>query len=758
MAAPSVFPQDADGRPVLFYLWRLALVVTAAINLSAFWFLLQYRYSGEHYRADPTVPGGIELTWIEVSVCVAIVAVVLSWRNADASRRLVRAGLVATAVSMIVLMKTLAGAPLRCLDAILFSVACGWAMVVWLRTGEALNPDRTLPLRLGGCGWHPKTVTALAAAVWIAGAGLFLYYMRQQVHYLNNLALGYVDCGDPARLMYNTLHNARELFMRVNPDKALFYDHFLPGVLPVVPLWSLWPDLKLTILLQVVAVLGCAIPIYWIGTEVFRDKAAALLVVAVWLVFPSTSLFIYCGSYGFRWGDLCLPLYFLALACWLKDRRGCALLFAVWAILIKEEAAILIGTFGVYLALFEKRRWMGAVIAIAALAYFLLISSVILPAMTHRGYMAQNIFADLGASKWEILLSPLTKPRIFWGRLFEPSSLYFAALLLAPVLFVPLKRPAVLSIGSLIFLVDCLHPTLKSICYWYQAALLPVVFWALVAALRTDHTARQRATLSGAVVAGVLLSLFFGNTCWSKDTFLPPLSPGRLHLVQRMGRQIDRSSSLFATQRVAAHFITQKYLYVDLPLPSSIDYVLLDLRDSWREIPDVSWLRGLCALQRQVAARPDLHLVDAEDGLLLYARHGVPLDPRTLVERDALPSDATPTERNLTPGVKIVGFKVDPVPPPEGDMRLDLMRVTIFSAATAPTNADLAVRCTLQSHTIGTETDSFVSKLQPLGQGIWPIARWLPGKVYTESFLISLPAGMSREQFSVDITAIPLTD
>jgi len=89
---------------------------------------------------------------------------------------------------------------------------------------------------------------------------------------------------------------------------------------------------------------------------------------------------------------------------------------------------------------------------------------------------------------------------------------------------------------------------------------------------------------------------------------------------------------------------------------------------------------------------------------------------------------------------------------------LDLVRVTIFSAVTTLTNTDLAVRCTLQSHTIGAETDSFVSKPQPLGQGIWPIARWLPGKVYTDNFFISVPAGMRKNQFFIDIAAIPLTD
>jgi uncharacterized membrane protein len=721
-----------------------------AATLGGFWLLLGYRYSPENYSSCAITLDTVEFVWIGLALAAAVVTLVMLFPKCEKWPACVRSTIPLAVVSLVILAKSFLHAPLHCYDAILFCAAFGWR-IVWLIDGNS----RALSVNPGDETKHAKFA---GLAVWMSVLLLGSYYVWQQIHYLNNLALGYVDCGDPARIMYNTFHNPRELFLRVNPDKPLFYDHFQPGILPFIPLWLLWPDIKVTILLQVLATVGCVIPIYWIGKEVLRDKAAALLLAAIWLVFPSTSLFVYCGSYGFRWGDICLPLYFLALACWIKERRAWALLFAVWAILIKEEAAIPIGTFGLYLAIFEKRWRLGPVLGLAAFAYFLLISSVILPAMGHRAYLAQGIFAELGAGRWDILLSPLMKPHIFWGKLLAPSTFYFGALLLAPLLFVPLKKPSVLFVGSMIFLFDCLHPMLKSICYWYQAALLPVVFWALVAALRTNGPARQRATLSGAVVTGVLLSLFFGNTCWSKDTVPPPLSPGRLHLVQRMGRQIDRGSSLFATQRVAAHFITQKYLYVDPPLPSFIDYVLLDLRDSWMETPDVSWLRGLCALQRQVAARPDLHLVDAEDGLLLYARHGVPLDPRTLVERDALPSDAMRTELNPAPGVKIVGFKVDPMPPPEGNTRLDLVRVTIFSAVTTLTNTDLAVRCILQSRTIGADTDSFVSMPQPLGQGIWPIARWLPGKVYTDNFLISVPAGMGKNQFSIDIVALQLTE
>ena len=756
MIAVSAASANVGGRPATPHPWHLTLVIMVAINLAAFWFLLQYRYSPEKYRTALVNFGRIEIVWTVISICAAIAVVVSSWRNPDASRRLVRAGLVVTVVSVGVLVETLAGVHLRCLEAILFSAALGWAVVFWLRANKTLDFDQTISLRLGTRCWHPKIVNVLAAAVWLATAGLFFYYMAQQIYYLNNLALGYADCGDYARIMFNTIHNPRELFLRVNPDRPLFYDHIQLGALPFIPLWFLWPDLKLTILLQVLAVLGCALPIYWIGKEVFHNKSASLLLAVVWLVFPSTSQFIYSGSYGFHFGSLCLPLYFLALVYWIKEQRGPALLFALWAVLIKEEAAILVGTFGLYLIFFEKRRWLGTGIAVTAFAYFLLCTSVIIPSMNHQGYPAQRVFADLGATKWEILFSPWTKPQIFWGKLLTPSTFYFVALLMGPLLFVPLGKPSVLLIGSMILLFDCLYPALKSICYWYQAGLLPVVFWALVEVLRTKDVTWQRATLSGAVVSGILFSIFFGNTFWSETPLLLLPAPGRLHIVQQMGRCIDRGGSLLATQRVAAHFITQRHLYVDSPVPSSIDYALLDLRDSWRETPGVHWLQGLRSLQRQVEARPDLRLVDAEDGLLLYARHGVPINPRTRVERDTLPWDMIHTEWDLAHGAEIVGFRTDRMPTPESNKRMGLMRVTIFSSVTGQTDVDLAVRCILHYGMIGSDTDSFVSELQPLGQGIWPVARWLPGRFYADDFLVRVPAKLTNQPFTITFASAVL--
>ncbi|HTS17270.1 MAG TPA: DUF2079 domain-containing protein [Verrucomicrobiae bacterium] len=714
------------------YQWSLALAASAAVSLAAFWILLGTNFSPEMYWALPTAPGNLEIIWM----CLATAATVLLLRSAarhpDECHRWFNAALPTSAAAVFILAKHLFGFHSHVIDPILFCTACGWTITLCWRDPAPSN-------RSG----------LLAFVVVSAAIGLTVYYVIQQIRYFNSFQLGYADCGDYARTMFNSLYNPRELFLRVNPDRPLFYDHLQPGFLPFVPLWFLWPGIPITILLQVLAVTSCAIPIYWIGQKLLQDKAAALLLALTWLVFPPASQFIYSGSYGFHCGTLCLPLCFLAVALWLDNRPGGALLFAAWAILLKEEAAIPIGTFGLYLALFGGRRRLGLVMSGIAFAYFLLVTALIIPAITHQPYMALSHFPGMGRSHSTLLLSPVANPRVFWGNLLAPSTLYFAVLLLAPLLFVPLRKPSILFIGSLVFVFDCLNPTLKSIRYWYQLALFPVVFWALAAALSRATRERQRAVLSATTTAGILLSLFFGNTFWSKTTTVPlPPLPDRPRIVQRMAHKIDPQTSLFATQRVAAHFVTQKYLYVYPPVPQDIDYVLLDMRDLWRATGNLNRLKSIRATQRQAEALPQLRLIDAEDGVLLYARHGESIEPRRLVERDVLPTNVIRQSAELGKGVTFEGYTIATLPSDDTDH--DRILVTMFSSVAAPVDVDLAVRCHVElEHATSPAPPIASTRFQPLGQSIWPINHWLPGKYYADEFRIDLPAGSVASGLSI---------
>jgi hypothetical protein len=264
----------------------------AVASLAAFGLLLDHRYLPENFQVASALPYTVEFPWFVAALVTVACGLVIFLRKNWLWRDAVRAALPLAASSLLVLARSLLRVPIQTYDMMLFAVAAGWTTWLWLEKNGILASQ--------------QFARALRIGVWSAAILLAGYQFYLQVRYLNDLALGYADCGENARLMFNTMTNPRELFLRVNPNKPLFYDHFYPGILPFMPLWLLWPDLKLTIALQIVAVFGVVVPLYFVGKRAFCDEMSPLLLVAAWLLYPSTSQFVYSASYGFRWGNMCL--------------------------------------------------------------------------------------------------------------------------------------------------------------------------------------------------------------------------------------------------------------------------------------------------------------------------------------------------------------------------------------------------------------------------------------------------------------------
>jgi uncharacterized membrane protein len=720
--------------------WLRSVCLTAILGLavSAFWFSLGYYYSPENYLTTPTELDTVALVWFSAALSVVVAIVVSVSRDATRCQSMLLASIPLGIAGTIVIGKVILGMPLRFLDVLLLSLACGLSVSCGMRRWKYLARENS---RL------------LAIIVWSGAAAMGAYFIWQQIGYLNNLALGFHDCAEEARLMFNTLNNPRELFLAYNPDHPIFADHFRPGVLPFVAFWFFMPRVELTILFQVAATVGVAIPLYWIARERWNDKTAALFLVVGWLAYPSMSQLIYNASYGFSWGRLCLPLYFIALWLWLRGRSGWALTAILWAVLIKEEAAVFLGMFGLYLAIFQRRRRLGCALAIGGFVYFWLAIAVIIPMFNGGKYKMLAYFAGLGEGQQQILLSPVTKPTQFWGRLFEVPSFYLLGCLLVPLLLLPLRKPKVLFVASVPFVFICLwrNPNVKSICYWYQTGLLPILFWALIEALHTgaDETAKiaRRASMLGVAVAGMTLSIYCGNTFWSKDGVVTQLTPGRLAVVKRLGARIDPNGTLVATERLAAQFVKQRYLSIMPTLPTQTDYVFMDFRDNWRMAADTGRLREMRAFQHRVETQPALNLLAVEDGLVLYGRKSNGVDASKIVEREVLPSDAVQERLPLGHGVVFAGYTVTALPPVIGSQNQRL-RVTTFGTVTQPVQVDLAVRAVLTFGS-GPSREIVASPLEPLGQCIWPTYRWEVGKFYTDEFTMDVPAGLSGQPYTV---------
>src|SRR5271170_1293895 len=96
--------------------WFALLVAITTTVLVAFWILLGQRYSPENYKVAPMVCDTVEFAWLGGSLAAAVCGLVLSLRHHDAWRRLARGALPLAAVSLVILAKSLLGAPIRMYD------------------------------------------------------------------------------------------------------------------------------------------------------------------------------------------------------------------------------------------------------------------------------------------------------------------------------------------------------------------------------------------------------------------------------------------------------------------------------------------------------------------------------------------------------------------------------------------------------------------------------------------------------------------
>jgi uncharacterized membrane protein len=426
-------------------------------------------------------------------------------------------------------------------------------------------------------------VTTLLAALAIA----WWYYQGQGAY--DDYLLGYHDFGHFARRVVNTWEGRG--FLKETPGTPAFWDHFNPGLALLAPLWGLWPNAKLFVLLQAICLALPAPILFAIVRAWGGSPRAAACWAAAYLAFPVVGQLNLNYSYGWHPVSLALPLIFFSIWALLVRRYAVAALAAVLACSFKETVLVTMGCLTAVLAVgawLEKRRthpskgqsaWdslqriVGTRHVVATLARawasvgnhglatvatkakpkaklprplsarlsmwswlavwaLITIAFVLIYKLTPFAQFQTARFDNLGSTAVEIGLSPLLRPRAFWGQVLRAESLLFLLTLLAPLGLGTLRRGwLILSAAALPILVLLAWEHLPATCiaFQYVTTLVPVFFVAAVSggAARGDAASAQGgSSCSGglltsgasALAACLTASVFFGALPWSSPT------------------------------------------------------------------------------------------------------------------------------------------------------------------------------------------------------------------------------------------------
>ena len=354
--------------------------------------------------------------------------------------------------------------------------------------------------------WRQHRIPLLLALLWTAVLTGYAWARHMRINSTT------YDLGIKAQVIWNTWQG--DWFASSVEVTHYLGDHVQLIFLLLAPLFGLWQDVRVLLLVQAILLSLGALPVYRIARRHLADPLLAALFSAVYLLFP---LLGFVNRFDFHPVVFTIPFFLLAYDLLEGDHPGWASLFIVLALSLREEVGLTVFAFGLYVAFFMGRRTLGLVWACGGLVWSLTAIFVIIP--TFRGGASDTVgrYAWLGDSPADIALALLIKPVQVLQHLLVPYRALVPVKLLLPTGFLALLAPTPLlvTVPSLAYNLLSETPSQSSIYFQYLAPAVPFLF---IAAIQGASRAQgwldgRRATLIVALWlgAGTLLAWIWDN-------------------------------------------------------------------------------------------------------------------------------------------------------------------------------------------------------------------------------------------------------
>ncbi|MCU0522430.1 MAG: DUF2079 domain-containing protein, partial [Anaerolineae bacterium] len=338
--------------------------------------------------------------------------------------------------------------------------------------------------------------------------------------------------------------------------------------------WLYWihsgPETLLVV--QAFLVGSGVVPLYLLGRHWGARPLVALGMASLYLAHPALQ-----GAllFDFHPDVLSAPLLLWAFYSALRRSYTGFWTALVLALMTKENVALIVVAFGVYLAFQRTRRSMGIATSVIGILWFGLCFFLILPRFnpgTGSNYVVR--YSAYGGSWSEIVLAFLTRPGSLWRVLVDPSTVAYSNALWMPYGFMSFLAPEVLAIA-------------RTITYHYSVIIAAVSALAAVrGATRTatwlearsvgqDRVARALCGLAVICTVRFQVSQYGTIRFWGpeyRDTY-------RVSEHDRIGvrflEQVPAGAPVSAQSDIAPHISERRAIYV-FPTVNDAEYVLLD--------------------------------------------------------------------------------------------------------------------------------------------------------------------------------------
>jgi uncharacterized membrane protein len=304
--------------------------------------------------------------------------------------------------------------------------------------------------------------------------GYFVLFSAGSIYKLETLRQGF-DLAGNEQTIWNTMHGR---FFRTSVFALMDYDFDDGPVLlqlPLAVLYAIYPSTYTLLVLQTLAIVLGALPLFWLGRDLWGRPSAGLVAASLYLLHPTVQT-INLYEFQYRSFSMCFALF--AFYFFEKRRWWLWALFLFLAMATKTESALLVIVFGLY-ALLRRRRWDWVVPPVlAGAAWFYVALFVVVPHFTKGGdSFVGSIYSYgfLGDSFGEVIRNMVTRPFFVLQQILQPAKVRFLLTVFFLSGFLPLLSPMELLLAAPIFFINLISPNRVqfSIYYQYQGLTVP---------------------------------------------------------------------------------------------------------------------------------------------------------------------------------------------------------------------------------------------------------------------------------------------
>jgi len=384
---------------------------------------------------------------------------------------------------------------------------------------------------------------------------------------------------------------------------AWFGDHASLILVPLAPLYALFPFPLTLLALQALALGLGAVPVFRLARRELSHDAAALAFAAVWLLQPALG---WVALFEFHPETLAAPMLLAAFAAVRAGSWRWATAWALIALTAREDVALVIGALGLYA--FTLRRpgavRFGLTCLAAALVWLGFYFGLAKPSLAGGGEAYAGMYRAWGASLPEALRAMVADPLRVVAALFSTpgspaDSLFKQQLwvqLLLPVAFLALASPLTLAIALPVLAEHLLSFRTQQHVIAYQYAVLIVPFVVAAAVLGARRIPASRAVVAGVALAAALVSAALfgplgGAPARARARAIEHTVPTGFERAMRPHREAALSrirdggvvASFELLPRLAHrdgvhslhHLLTGRYTFSDRPYPTPRDVTVL---------------------------------------------------------------------------------------------------------------------------------------------------------------------------------------